>query len=64
LPGPEVPLQRHEEWGGGYDEAIRLIESERLSAIVEGLIVKGYKDEDITSILGGNLVRVAREVWK
>ncbi|MDP6994235.1 MAG: membrane dipeptidase, partial [Woeseiaceae bacterium] len=30
--------------------------------LVEGLIGRGYSDEDIVKILGGNMMRVWREV--
>lgn len=50
--------------GAGYDRTIRMVEPERLEAIVEGLIAKGYRDQDIARILGDNLMRVARQVWK
>jgi membrane dipeptidase len=29
-----------------------------------GLVQRGYRDEDIEKILGGNMVRVTREVLK
>jgi membrane dipeptidase len=28
-----------------------------------GLVQRGYSDEDIAKIIGGNLLRVARQVW-
>ena len=28
-----------------------------------GLVQRGYSDNDITKIVGGNILRVAREVW-
>lgn len=31
---------------------------------VEGLVRRGYTDEDITKIIGGNWVRVFSEVWE
>ena len=41
-----------------------MVEPERLEKIVEAMIARGYPDEAITGILGGNFVRVARQSWK
>lgn len=35
---------------------------DRVRTLVEGLLRRGYSDEDITGILGGNFVRVFREI--
>jgi membrane dipeptidase len=32
--------------------------------ITVGLVVRGYSDADIQKIIGGNMLRVARETWK
>ena len=32
--------------------------------LTDALIGRGYKDADILKILGGNFLRVFREVWK
>lgn len=48
----------------GYDKGIKMIEPERLPRIVEGLTAKGYGSASLTKILGGNLMRIAGEVWK
>lgn len=37
---------------------------EALESIVEGLLAKGHREADITDILGGNFLRLARQVWK
>jgi membrane dipeptidase len=29
-----------------------------------GLVQRGYSDQNIQKILGGNVLRVARETWK
>lgn len=33
-------------------------------AVVEGMVQRGYDDETMLGILGGNFLRVARQVWK
>ena len=46
--------------GFGYEAGITMVEPERLPAIVDGLLARGYGDEAIRGILGGNWMRVAR----
>ena len=29
-----------------------------------GLVQRGYSDDDILKIIGGNILRVAKDVWK
>jgi membrane dipeptidase len=31
--------------------------------VTRGLVARGYTDEDISKVLGGNFMRVARQVW-
>jgi membrane dipeptidase len=50
--------------GFGYDRGIRMVEPERLAAVAEHLMAKGYSSASVSKILGGNLVRVARQIWK
>lgn len=50
--------------GCGYDMRLRFVPPEQLEDIVSVLIGWGYRDNDIGLILGGNLLRLAREVWK
>ena len=45
---------------GGYLQ----VEPERVPAIAEGLIKRGYNSTDIQNILGHNNLRVAKRVWK
>ena len=47
-PGPGVQ---------GYDEVHDIIN------VTRGLVARGYSDGDIKKILGGNFMRVARQVW-
>ncbi|MEA4849613.1 MAG: dipeptidase [Clostridiaceae bacterium] len=41
----------------GYDEVHDIIN------VTRGLVARGYSDEDIKKVLGGNFMRVARKVW-
>lgn len=50
--------------GHGYDSSIQFIQPEQLPAIVAGMQGMGYALEHIQSILGGNFLRIAREVWQ
>ncbi len=49
---------------GGYAEGVKFVEPEQAPEIVDALLGLGYRSEDIAKILGGNLLRVARDVWK
>ena len=49
---------------GGYADGVKFVEPEQAPEIVDALLGLGYRDEDIAKILGGNLMRVARAVWK
>lgn len=40
------------------------VEPERIPLIVESLSRLGYRPEDLRKVLGGNWLRVARDVWK
>ena len=37
---------------------------EHLPRVTQGLLDRGYKPEDVQKVLGGNLMRVFRAVWK
>ena len=50
--------------GLGYDEPLRFLEPERLEQAVEALFSRGYETGDIEGLLGGNLMRLAKSVWK
>lgn len=65
--GLDADLQRHRLTfpdGWGYDPGIRCKPPEELSEVTAGLLELGYSDDDVRAILGGNLMRVARQVWK
>jgi membrane dipeptidase len=65
---PAFPeLRRY--WGGGgafsYDEiwAEGLGSLDRFPEVTRALVSRGYSDADITKILGGNFMRVFKQVW-
>lgn len=37
---------------------------EQLSLLCQRMVDAGYREEDIRAVLGGNWLRLAREVWK
>ncbi len=47
----------------GQPPGIRMVPPEYLEDIVEALLAKGYAEAEVEGILGGNLLRVARQVW-
>ncbi|HEX4267187.1 MAG TPA: membrane dipeptidase [Steroidobacteraceae bacterium] len=47
----------------GYERGLKMVEPERLPRIIEALLAKGYGEATLVKILGGNLLRVARETW-
>jgi membrane dipeptidase len=50
--------------GLGYDQPPRFVPPEQLEEIVSTLQGWGYGDEHLKALLGGNLLRLARTVWK
>ena len=50
--------------GLGYELGARFVAPEQLEEIVATLQGWGYRDEDLKAVLGGNLLRLARTVWK
>lgn len=48
----------------GYEGPVKMVEPERLPLVVEALMAKGYDAASLSKILGGNLLRVARQTWK
>ena len=49
---------------GAYDRKIQVAQPEQLPELTDGLLKRGYTEQDIRNILGLNWVRVARQVWK
>ncbi len=50
--------------GLGYELGARFVPPEQIGEIVAALQARGYSTADLQAILGGNLMRMAREVWK
>ena len=50
--------------GLGYEHGARFVPPEQIGEIVATLQGWGYRDDDLKALLGGNLMRLARQVWK
>jgi len=50
--------------GWGYEPGIKCKPPEELPEVTAGLLELGYTEADLRKILGGNLLRVAKAVWK
>lgn len=48
----------------GYEGSTRMVEPERIPAVIEALLARGYRSTSVSRIFGGNLLRVARQTWK
>lgn len=48
----------------GYVAGVRMVEPERIPEVVDALLGLGYSDASIRMLLGENLLRVTRQVWK
>jgi membrane dipeptidase len=48
----------------GYELGARFVPPEQIEEIVAMLQAWGYRDDDLKALLGGNLLRLARTVWK
>ena len=48
-----------------YDlETMESCPPEQLPLLCQRMVDAGYREEDIRAVLGGNRLRLAREVWK
>lgn len=47
----------------GYKPGIKLVQPEQLPDLTEILLKRGHSQTDVEKILGGNMLRVAEEVW-
>lgn len=63
---PQMELSNSDFWppGNEYGEGVDTVSPEALDEIVESLIKRGYRNADLEKILGGNMARVAKAVWK
>jgi membrane dipeptidase len=50
--------------GFGYEPGIRFLGPEQLPYVTDELLRRGYAESDIRAVLGENLLRVARDVWR
>jgi len=50
--------------GLGYELGARFVPPEQIESIVATLQGWGYREDDLRAILGGNLMRMARTIWK
>lgn len=50
--------------GFAYDNDIRMAAPEQFPELAEALLARGYSDEALEKLLGGNFLRVAGQVWK
>lgn len=50
--------------GYGYEPGIVFLEPEALPQVTERLLARGYVEDDVRAILGGNFLRVAQAIWK
>ena len=50
--------------GFGYEPGITFVEPEQLPAITDLLLTRGFSDDDVRGIMGGNFMRVAEAVWR
>jgi membrane dipeptidase len=47
-----------------YDKMRNYFEPEQLPRLIAMMLSRGYSDDDLRKILGGNFMRIARHVWK
>jgi membrane dipeptidase len=50
--------------GSGYDVVPAFASPEQFPEIADALSSRGYSETDVTKIMGGNHLRIARQVWK
>ena len=50
--------------GNGYESGVTIVQPEQIPRITEGLMKLHYSEADIRCILGENLLRIARKVWR
>jgi membrane dipeptidase len=50
------------EWG--YKPGIKFMSPAQLGEVTEEMLARKWKEDDVKAVLGGNLMRVAKEVWR
>jgi len=50
--------------GFAYEDNIRMAQPEQFPELAEALLRRGYSDDALEKLLGGNFLRVASQVWK
>jgi membrane dipeptidase len=60
---PNFSRYQYHEAEGGRINIAGLDHPKRMFDLTEGLILRGYNDKDIASMLGGNAVRVLSSIW-
>lgn len=50
--------------GFGYGASLRCVPPESLPRLTEALLAQGHSEDVVAGILGGNFLRVARQVWR
>jgi membrane dipeptidase len=48
----------------GYQHGIQMMGPETMEGIVSGMVKLGYSKSDLQAILGANLLRIAKQVWR
>lgn len=48
----------------GYGAGMRMVEPEQLPELADILLARGFSDEQLAAVLGGNWMRLARQVWR
>jgi len=58
-------LKRH-IWpeGFGYESGNKFIPPEQICDITAALLGRGFRNDEVAKILGGNFLRVAEQIWK
>jgi membrane dipeptidase len=65
--GLDVLLSQHADvWpaGFGYQPGIQMLAPDELPRVTEEMLRRGHDEQTVAGLLGANLLRVAREVWK
>jgi membrane dipeptidase len=68
MPALSRLAQQHaDKWpkDGGYTTPdVQQVEPERLGDIAEALLARNHAEDDVKAVLGGNWMRVFRQVWR